>query len=157
MAKTQRLGHSKDNDRLGARNDLSSAVENTHDASHLTKHQGLLYAPHITSPYEGREDGDSENSEHSEHSDDSKDSSCHPDWSRVEPWLLSVPEECNPVEEPSIVWPVDEILKSPLRPCTTRDNWPSSPDTSKFSSTDWAKYLLGPDLRRAVSPSEPSR
>lgn len=90
-----------------------------------------------------------------EESEGEKEWFCHPDWTHVTTWRAGIPKVCDPVEEQNLVWPVNETPQPPLPKVKVRDRWTVPPDTSKFSSNNWATYLIGigPDCPRSP-PSE---
>lgn len=73
-------------------------------------------------------------------------------WDYVVPWLDSV-AECDPVMEQVVEWPVGEASRPvPRSKPMVLYEWSASPDKSKFSSTDWAMYIMGSALERSLSP-----
>lgn len=123
--------------RNGSDPDPTSTAEHADDAFHLSKRQKLPPTPPTTPFLDG-----------------SQEWLYYPDWNYIITWLANVAEECDPVEEQNVEWAVHEVPQPPLQKLVVRDRWTTPPDTSKFSSANWATYVLGTTLTRSVSSSE---
>ncbi|KAF8596403.1 hypothetical protein BDV93DRAFT_66019 [Ceratobasidium sp. AG-I] len=126
---------------------VAPGAEDTNAYRH-SKRPGLPLPPPTNPPHEDKREREDEDDK-----DEEKWLFRHSDWSHVTAWLADVPEECDSMEEQSVAWLVDEILRPPLQPPTTRDNWSNPPDTSKFSSTNWATWIKGNLLDYPMSPT----
>lgn len=123
---------------------MNCSTKKIDSIQHYSNPQEVLITSPTTPPYQ------------SEDEEEKKKKFCHPDRSHITTWLVDVAKGCNPVEEQSAVWPLDEIPQPPLQPRTTWEEWDNPPDRSKFSSTNWATWIIGSMLDRPALPTEPS-
>jgi hypothetical protein len=77
-------------------------------------------------------------------------------WSRIREWLGTVPHglASEHLFGRTIKWRTNESSRPPLEPLKKRVQWSNPPDTTKFSSADWAMYLMGAYLQRRLLPDE---